>query len=362
MQKEQLHIAVYLIFGLVIGICLDIILYQKISYIFPYFWLSVFGLTTSLTLDFRHNLRIIFSCAVLAALVSSPFLFLNFVNGNYYDMSVNLGESFLFFPISVMVIHSFNFAYHLDNCKSINYTNLFYAVWNTITMLLVAIIFCLASKLLILLTVAIFDSFNFKLIPQFLSKNIHFNIIFYIMTFIIGIGIGRQNLVILDNLRFVILKLFYYLYPPFSVISILYLVLFALQLLQSKSTSNFTFGFLLILTILGIIFFNAVFQDGESNPYKSKILQMFLRVYRFMILPLSLLTFAYLHEYIKNELNTYICLVILIFYGFFYAYSVFLKEDASTRVIRSTNISLSFLFLVSYLIINNPIYPLFWNN
>lgn len=355
-QKEQQSLLIYIVLGLIIGVCLDSLFYQKVTHIYPYLWLSSFTLMFALAFDFRHPIRIFFTSAVLTAIICSPFLFMG--PGSKYPENGNLLFAVLSFPYAWMIAHSFHFAYHLDNQIRIRYTSLFYAVWNTIPLLIISAIFTGIAKLLILLTAIIFSIFKFEHISEFLSSNHHFWIISTICLFITGIGIARQHLTILDSLRIVILKLFYYLYPFLAVISLVFLILYGFTAFtgQTPDTSSVIF---LILGVLGIIFFNAIFQDGEVQSYQSSALWFFLKSYRIMLFIITVLAAYLFFPQSKQVANAIVLLGVLVLYGLAYGLSSILSEQSSKGWIKSTNVIIAILYLITYIIINNPFHPLF---
>lgn len=358
-QKEQQSLLIYLVLGLLIGVGLDGLFYQKVTHIYPYLWISSFALIFALAFDFRHRIRIVISSALIAAIACSPFLFMG-PDTNSFD-NTNLLVSVICFPYTLMIAHSFHFAYHLDNRIRMRYTSLFYAVWNTIPLLMIAAVFTFIAKLLIWLTGAIFSTFQFKTIANFLFSNHHFWIISTVCLYITGIGIARQNLTILDSLRFVILKLFYYLYPFLAIISLLYLILYFTTEITGNTPESSTIIFV-VLSIFGIIFFNAIFQDGEAQSYQSNGLRLFLKSYRLMLLLITVLTAQLLYPESKQVINALLLLAILVLYGLSYGISAVLTRKHAKQTIKTANVVIAILYVISYLIINNPFKPILPNN
>ncbi len=312
----------------------------------------------TLAFDFRHTIRILITSAVLAAIICSPFLFLELDSNNLGNENLLIG--ILSFPYALMIAHSFHFAYQLDNRIQVRYTSLFYAVWNTIPLLIISIIFTLIAKLLIWLTGTIFSTFKFTAIADFLSNDQHFWIISTVCLCITGIGIARQNLTILDNFRLVILKLFYYLYPFLCAISSFYVILYLYTAFLGQAPDGSSVIFL-FLSILGIIFFNAIFQDGEIQSNQTHTLQLLLRSYRVLLFIITLLTAYLFYPLSKQIANALLLLGILVLYGLAYGVSAFLAKHASNQWVKSANIIISIFYLICYLVINNPYNPLFHN-
>ncbi|WP_367608107.1 hypothetical protein [Legionella sp. W05-934-2] len=356
MQKEQPSLFIYVLLGLLIGVGLDGLFYQKVAYIYPYLWISSFALLFAIAFDFRHQLRILFTSALAAAITCSPFLFLGPDAPN--TNNINLMIAVICFPFAMMIAHAFHFAYHLDDQIRVRYTSLFYAVWNTIPLLIIAGVFAFITKLLIWLTAAIFSAFKFTTLANFLLLNQHFWIISTVCFYIIGIGIARQNLTILDNFRLVILKLFYYLYPFLAVISLIYLLLFAMSAYGGNTPESATAIFV-ALSILGIIFFNAIFQDGEAQTYQSSGLRIFLNGYRVLLLLIAILTAYRLYPDAKPINNALLLLAILVLYGLSYGISAVLPIMRKKQWIQSANIFIAIFYILCYLLINNPFYPSF---
>ncbi len=373
MRNFRKALLIYLSLGLLLGGLWDIFWWLHLSKHAPvnflsslplYFGLSIFCLTYALSFNEKHNIRLMVSSFFVAALLSLPF----FIIQHFYipairsldlpDNDLRLLSCLLLTPILIYVGHSFHYAYHQDNTWKVSYSSLFAAVWDSFVLLTIAGAFAQISTFLIFLATVLFDSVGFNTL-KIIYFNGYFNLVLHSILLFIGIAIAQQNHKMVHNLRFLLLRMMQFLFPLLAVISIVYFILYVVALVFPPGGEHFTpIPLLAVMILLGIVFFNACFQTGTDSINFPNWVLFWLNVYHVV---LFCLTLELIHLCLTSAvlpLNVILLLMIGFLYTLSYASSVFLQSRQKAHWIRASNISIALFFLVSVLIINNPIHPL----
>lgn len=254
--NKEINIRFFLLLGFVIGVVIDLLFYTRVVHFYPYFCMVVLGLFYAIAYDDNDNFTLLLCSAFFAMVACIPFMLisLKMPTQEWYDFDAML----LGVPILIYTVHSFNYGFHLDETYKISYKSLFYAVWNTVPILLVAAIFSLIVQSLILLTTIIFGTLNFSGMAEFLSINAHFTVIFNI--FIFFVGIAKQNIHVLDSFRSVLFKMMYFIYPFLAVISVVFFCLYLFQGVATDYQIAMSRIIMANLIFLGIIFLMRCFK------------------------------------------------------------------------------------------------------
>ena len=259
-MASRKEIYVFTLIGLLLGIGLDLLMRNEIKSIFYYIFLLLYSLLFALTFNEKHLLRLLGTSFIVALVLSMPFLpFIVDVPPQHIGHFIAFLAAF---PIYVYISHSFHYAYHHDNSWRVNYNSLFAAVWNTIPLLFVALLFSSLANCLILIGAFVFKTVGSTFLWNLYFDNLNFRLISNVTLFFIGLGVGQQNIKVIYNLRFLLLRMMYYLFPFLALISALYFVLYLGHSVSGGPDNINPLTVLLPLNILGIIFFNAYFQDG----------------------------------------------------------------------------------------------------
>ncbi|RUR05325.1 hypothetical protein [Legionella sp. km772] len=207
---------------------------------------------------------------------------------------------------------------------------------------------------LILLAATIFKTVGNEVLWAIYFSNVDFHFIANTIFFFIGIGITQQNRALIYNLRFLLLKMMYYLFPILAVISVLYVVLYAINLANSPQPNTELLFILIPLNGLGILFFNAYFQDGKSPSNYPKALEWFLGVYRVCLFFLVLLMIAKIFEETAVEINLFVGLLALLFLSLTYAATAFFPKEKQIKWVCRGNIATALFFLITLILLNLP--------
>ena len=319
---------------------------------------TIFALLYTLAYNETHRLRLLVT-SVIGALILS-FCFLGKTGD---DLTEHLLIFAWAFPVYVYIGFSFHYAIHHDNTWKINYSTLFAAVWNMFILLCIAGLFTSLANLLVLLAALLFSTLGYEYLWNLYSNDIHFTLILNSTLFFIGLGVGQQNINIIYNLRFLLLRIMYYLLPFFALTSIVYFILYQIGPAAAQSLPDYInpLPILITLVFIGILFFNAYYQDGdvEKETAAPIWLKWLLKIYRVILLFLILMML--LQIYRKNaymDINGIICLLAVFFYGLLYALSVFVSAERERTWIQSGNIAIALFFMASLFVLNLPYIPL----
>lgn len=350
---------VFVLLGLIMGIGLDLLIRYKNLTAFNYAFISLFTLLYALAYDEKKTECLILSTLLVTLFLCIPLLPLkiDMASTNYMHMLTFL----IAFPFFVYIVHSFHYAYHRDNTTHVSYSSLFAAVWNTVPLLFLAFLFSSLANLLIMMTAFIFKTVNSTYLWDLYFTNHHFGLISNSILFFIGLGVGQQNIKIIYSLRFLLLRIMFYLFPFLALISTIYFVLYVGHTLSGGTQYIEPLYILLPLSIMGIIFFNGYFQDGTTDSEYPSWLENCLRIYRGILFLLALMTVYRILHLSAVEVNSFICLIAGILFTLTYAITAMASGDEEREWIKNGNIATALLFVISLFLLNIPYLPLSFN-
>ena len=349
-------IYLFTLIGLLLGFALDGLIRNEITKVFDYALIGLFALIYALAFNEKNCFRLIASSFIIALFLSLPLLPLE---ASVPSRHLEHWLTFLCaFPLFVYMVHSFHYAYHHDNTSRISYNSLFAAVWNTIHLIFVAGLFSTLANLLILLGAFIFKTVGSDFLWDLYSNNIHFQLISHTTLFFIGLGIGQQNIKIIYNLRFLLLRMMYYLFPFLALISMVYFILYLSHAAGGGEEYVNPLIILIPLTALGIIFFNAYFQDGSVESGAPSWLKLLLRVYRVILFLLVVMMTHKIFQSYSEDVNVLICIITGILFSLTYAITAWFPETMEQKWVRIGNISSALYFIAVLFLFNLPYMPI----
>ncbi len=351
MKQSQKGIYIFTLMGLLLALFLEGLFRYKVDSIFCYVFPSFFCLLYALAYNNKHVLRLLGSSLSVALVFS--LLLLSFDVDIAPSNSPDAADLFLVFPVLFYMVHVFHYAYHYDNGWRVCYSSLFSGVWNSIILLILALIFCGLGYFLIVLGAEIFKYLGHNFLWHFYFKDHHRYIIGCVL-FFVGLSIGQQNINIICGLRFLLLRVIYYLFPVLALISMICLLLSIGQPMADKHSLINSPEISLNLIILGIIFFNAYFQDGDAETAAPPWLTLFLKFYRMVLLVLILMMAVYFFRTSFHDANFFIYLVVALLYGVTYAITAWLPEAQEKIWIQRSNIGIALFFIASISLLNLP--------
>lgn len=352
-SKKRIYI--FTAIGLLLGIILDILIRNTNITLFYYSLITLFCILFTLAYDEKNLLRLAASSFLCSLLLSVPLIPLSTdsITVNY----MHLFSFLLGFPFFVYVAHSFHYALHHDNTWRVNYTTLFAAVWNTLPLLFVAGFFSSLANMLIILGGVIFKTVGSDYLWNLYFHNRHFSLITNSTLFFIGLSIGQENIKIIYNIRFLLLRIMYYLFPFLALHSVIYFIMYTIHHFSGEQEYINPIIILMLLTSLGIIFFNACYQDGTVEIKYPAWLKFFLRSYRSVLLILVLMMSYLLLQKYSLDINFCIYLLIANLFAVTYAITAWCSSENEKKWICIGNIGTGLIFLATLLFFNLPYIP-----
>lgn len=301
------------------------------------------GFFYTLAYNGQHNTRLALSSFLLAFLLSLPFL----LHGASPDYDAYIGW-LLLLPSAFYITHCFHTAFHEKSGLRIDYRDLFYPAWNTILILFIASLFTLFLNILIQLLIAMILPRGINEFPVFYD---------YYLVFtkaglsLIGIGIIKEHLELIYKTRLLALGLAWFIYPIIMVLSFIAQILYLLTWL-TKGNTEIPILYVLTFFVLGVLFFNAVFQEGKRLPAYPSVLAGIAELY-----PLSLsfsgiiIFFTFIRVPVYTP-NLWLLLSLALLYGTGYGLTTFFREEKQCLLIKGLNIVLALYFVLVALVIN----------
>lgn len=289
-------------------------------------------------------IRLAGSSLLLALLMSLPFV--------VFDKTIITGftDWVLLMPFVFYVLQTFHGAMHAKSGFNIQYSDLFYAGWNTMIVVLIAVLFALFVNGLLLLLTFMLESSGIK---TYLVTESPWYLAFSKMgLLVIGVGIIRQHLHVVYATRILALALARIIYPIIILFSIIALIIYAL----ADRHDQVLMSCLLAFFVLGLLFFNAVFQDGKALPAYPQSISPIVQVYPIILAFLGVILFFQSMEYLYTVKNTGLLASLILLYGAGYAVSCFLQEEKAIAWIKGTNVGLAIYFVIIALIGNSAFY------
>lgn len=355
-MKINRDMLIYLSLGIISGAILDLFYHFKIENLFMYMLINLTFLLFGFSYNGKSTTRLIFTSFLVA-------LFLSFstIATLLHIKPVSLEHLILLFsafPLFVYATHCFHYAYHHDNSYSFKYPTLYSAVWNTLPMLLISLLFlCLANGLIILFAFS-FRTVGIEAVWDFYWNNIDYEIFSNTFLFFIGLYLVKQNITIVDNTRHILIGMLKFLFPFLMGISILFFALYLMHyLVQGQEYINYLY-ILIPLVSLGIIFFNAYYHEGKDYAHEKNFLLWMRRIYLPILFMLTLFMSYKISRDHLLDCNALVDIFTLILFTAFYALSVFSPVKDQNKWIEKGNIASALFFLIGIFLLNLPYTPL----
>lgn len=360
MEKTLKTYSLYTLIGLVSASIMTVLSHAHIGYAAPYIFIASLAFIFALAYDERHSKRLVISSVVTAFIITFPFLSMNF-NGdiNGHGILARYME-FIFFslPSFAFMLHCFHYAYHKTGDYRLDYRYLFEAVWNTIPMLFVAGLFANITNALIIFASLGFKTLNNDFIEHYYTHNMDVLFILNSVFFFVGLSIAKIHDKITLNLRFVFLRMLNFLLPLLVLTTFTYAIMFCLYHGGNVFTTSLLTGtpILASLTVLGIIFFNAFYQDGDTDTKLHMVFSITLKIYRVLLFVLAIYSVLQILGAYSALMPTNIelYLIILVLFPFIYALSAFFNTHLEKALITNGNMLIAIVYLIVLLVIYHP--------
>lgn len=354
-MSENRSVLLFGVIGFLLACLLDFMMRYTVHPLVCYAYPLIAVLAYSLAYDEKNRLSLMLSSLVLAFILVLPIWGIHFNSST----QANSGEMTLWFgyPLFLYMGHCFHYAYHRDRSIFINYSSLFEGVWNTVPFLLAALFFSSLANIVLYVGAYIFKSVNSEFLWNWYIQNQHTKLIISLTLFFLGLGIAQANARIIYNFRLLMLRMMYFLYPLLALISVVYMLLYFVNQLIGNQVAS-AVEELLPQVFLGITFFNAVFQDGKNAFHYSSLMNYFLKVYRVVLLILAFMMITMLPGFSYYDLNIVLYFALPVLYGLVYALTILFSDETESLWLTRGNLIVALIFVLAYLLINNPLHSL----
>lgn len=345
----------FLTLGLILGLWLDRQIYvsnlKVIYYVFPTLYVTFFALSY----NGHHTLRLLITSFATALFTSLPLLPFTFWQEPKY---INHLICFLAgYPIFIYTAHCYHYAYHQDSTIKVSYKSLFAAVWNTIPLISLAFFFLASTQAILILGSYAYKSIGNDFLWQWYFGSMHFRVIANSIFFFIGLNICQQNIQVIYNLRTIIVKAMYYLFPLVVVISFSYFFFLFSNTMFYKQSIPLDLNVLIPLIFLGILFFNAYIQDADDNNFMPNSYHIFIKFYRIILFILTIMLAKTVLAIYTFDINILVYLLSSISLTATYFLTIFCSKEKELKYVKSGNIYTSLFCLIALFLINIPYAP-----
>lgn len=344
--------------GLALGVTIDQIVHHDDLRVVHYTFPTLIAYLYALAYNGEHSIRLIFTSTITAFLLSfplAPFLF-----GEEPEHFNHVICFVLIYPLFIFIGHCFHYAYHHDSTYKVSYKSLFTAVWNTFPHIFLAALFVGLGQLILGFGALVFKTAGSMFLWDLCFNNLHFRIITNIIFFFVGMNICYQNIGVVYNLRILIIRAMFYLFPFVALISISYFFFIFSNYITFKHQIVQNLNVLIPLVVLGITFFNAYLQDADDKNATPQTYNNFIKLYRVVFFALTImLAHASSTEY-DFDINVLVYLICVVFLGFVYFITIFFPIELEYKYIKLGNVSTAIFFMLALLILNFPYHPLIY--
>lgn len=300
-----------------------------------------------------HPLRLAGTSLLLAFFASLIFLYPNV--GNDYQSVYVVGyrppeDWLLIFPAVFYISHCFHAAMHEKSDFKISYSDLFYASWNSVAVLLVSVFFCFIINVLLFFFFIVLRLGGIRGTILIVEKQIFI----FPALLLIGIGIIKQYPALMDQIRLLVLKIVRFIFPYIILLSALVLSIYSFT--SEKGDAASLIPWLFTFYGLGLLCFNAVFQDGKKMPVYPSVQYILVTIHLLIQTCLAIILGVSCLHYVFYEKNAGLLLSLLICFGAGYGISVFFREDKQGLIIKSTNVIVAIYAAIAAVIANSPFY------
>ena len=295
---------------------------------------------------------------MMSTLIASVFASLPY----YYMLQIPPYDAYSFMLCSAFAWNAFNINYQMNRLSMV-YTDLFYAVWDTIVKCLMALFFTLLCWIILAICAELFAWIHITSIYHLISSN--WFIAWSTAVFMsVGIYIPSRFAHATRNIGIsFLMQMCRYLFIPLAIISITFLIFFFISFIQKQVDINKP-GLFFLISFLCVVFFNGVYQDGSNEKPYPFFLMVITRIFLvvtpiFTMLALYSITCVGMNNvkhYGLNLLNFYDVLnaSMLLLYNLTYLISAIHGKPTWFKSIARYNIILAILLMVITLIATLP--------
>jgi hypothetical protein len=283
---------------------------------------------------------------------------------NHYDHI----SALLLTSISSFALLSFVQGFHQTERWPVKYTRLFEVVWQNLCLLLSASIIFILIHALTWLAGYLFASTGYHSLNHWLDNR------YYLLAstpcyVAIGLYLPQLNRRFIRGLRQMLLSISQFLLPILALICVGYLLTLLLGALHTQGThsSAGSIGLYSFFTLLGIIWINAYYQDGQNIKLLSKAFFSICLLILSACLTLLMLRSLYLFSSDLRLFSQHVvaltpgmvsmlaCLILLFAYSLCYFSCWLFADRLRSFRLGQLNQSLACVLIISTLILFNPV-------
>ncbi len=348
----------FIIIGLAMAILLNIVNYFVLDETWLVFLRSLIifsGLFYIFAFDGKHNERLIITSLILALasalMVGWPF-------------------SVAFTTLIVLAIYALNCfqqVYHHYDSVRVPYSALFENVWNNFCLLFSAQIFTLLAWGILALWAGLFSGIGIEFFSDIFFTSAFAWFITPIM-FVMGLYITYDSVKIVTYLRFIFLGFCKILLPLMTIIGICYLGYWTFHGFNIALTQDnkITYTLIPFFIYVGVIFTNAVYQDGRDSVELSVFYRITVNIFVVVLFLLSIMSSYLLITNLASMTNsthlintlTFPLLItnaLLLLYTACYSAAVIVKSSRWLSAMEPCNIYLAWVLILTAITLNNPL-------
>jgi hypothetical protein len=293
-------------------------------------FVSYSSLAVMLSYNGKDILRLVLASVACAAILAY-FIWT-------FDSDMNAGLIFYslgFLTISIYASLCFLQSYHACQYERPPYSLLFACVWENVSLLVGALVYVVLLNLILALGASLFAILGIDFFLHFFFKNINFLSISTPIFLSMGFYFCYRQRSIMYSIRSIVLIFFKVLLLVLSIFGWIFLIILMDQLIfedQKHFLLNASLGLqCLLIAKMGIIFINAVFQEGASIQKVGKYLRYSVNSVIYL-LPCLISVGAIIHGhsiqspwYSQSAIGFYAYLAFLSAYAACYFYGSFEK-------------------------------------
>lgn len=269
--------------------------------------------------------------------------------------------------VALYIIGPYIQIYQRQGRATFPYTDLFFHSWGNFFIGATGLVYAWVFWTLMLLWGQLFKLIGINFFEKVFSSP-RFTTLVLPIVFAYGVISGLEKARVIDTARGFVLTVFRFLLPLLCLISLLFLSALPFQGLKLLWDTDHASSLLISLIVLLILFFNAVFEDGEKAPPYLTPIRWGVEA-TFAALPIfSSIIFYSLHlridqyGFTPNRFYAAVFAVVTACYAIGYAVAVAVRRGPWMERVRPINMGLSFVIAAVALLLHTPILdPLAWS-
>lgn len=315
------------------------------------------GLTILLSYNARKTLLLVFNSFLMSAALALMTCYGWFSNTLYtfYNITILIWGTFA--AINLLNI------YHQSDYKTPNYKYFFAVLWTNISTILATLILLGMLTLVLVVSTMMLMMVHLTFLNKYLFNNIYFYVLCYPIFFALGLHVCAKWQETLYGFRKIILGFFAILLPVVCIISWIYFVGLVIGflpgMLHGVINSYYSSGALQLMAnvFVGIVFINAVYQDGSNEHEVKAPYRYIVDALVVLLVPMCIFgiwMFVLANQYWYSVLNIVFVAqaLLLLAYSVVYLYGFLQRSEAWMQPLRKCNVYMAWVLLFVTVLFN----------